>query len=134
MAESSNHRVLVNEIVKWVGERYLGGITESMLVDNEEANPFNRPPLIYDFIPDVFLPHVCIGQLIIGEAKTVKDFERRHTREQINAFLHKCNEYDNSVFVLAVPWRIERLAKSILLDIKKDRPLWSGQWLMRDVS
>ena len=51
---------------------------------------------------------------MIGEAKSMMDLENSHTKHQITAFLKRCILVEGSVFVLAVPWPVERLAKSFL--------------------
>lgn len=118
MGESTAHIRLVRILVDWISNSFFDGDHGLVLIDEPNANQHSKPPIVYDFIPDVLVPYHQTNPFIIGEAKTAKDIETKHTTEQIAAFLRKCNEYDNSIFVFAVPWYMERLAKSIVMDIK----------------
>ena len=54
------------------------------------------------------------GKVIIGEAKSLNDLENSHTEAQLTAFLRRCSTADGSTLILAVPWPIETLARSLL--------------------
>ena len=59
-----------------------------------------------------------LGSVVVGEAKSLKDLENSHTEAQVTAFLRRCSLADNSTFILAVPWPIERLAKALLVNLR----------------
>ena len=119
MSESSSHILLVQSLVAWVAENFLGGDRGMILIDSPYTVASQKPPRIARFVPDVFVPSGFIGGMIIGEAKTDKDLERRHSLEQIDEFLLECSRYDGSLFVLAVPWYNTRLARAILREIQR---------------
>jgi hypothetical protein len=119
MGESINHIQLVDDIYKWVSQSLFNGSGVSILVDRSESRAGERPPTINGFIPDLYVENAPNKLFVIGEAKTYKDLERKHSREQFEAFLNKCKAYDNSILVAAVPWDYVNLAKSILRNLKK---------------
>lgn len=112
MGESSAHSSLVTHLVQWVAEEYLSGKTDAIQIDSGGCD--RKPPSAYGYVPDVYVAPMHTGRLIIGEAKTIQDFETRHSFEQIAAFLKKCSESEGAIFVFAIPWHRTRLAKSIL--------------------
>ena len=68
---------------------------------------------IKDFIPDIYFWHEDI--LIIGEAKTINDFDRQHSVDQYTAYLKECHEFcGTSKLVIAVPWQLVATAKNYL--------------------
>ena len=71
-------------------------------------------------MPDAYVPCGPGNLLVIGEAKTAGDLERKHSLEQIAAFLETCSESENSYFILAVPWDQVRLAQSLVKKLKID--------------
>jgi hypothetical protein len=105
---------LVKELVTWISINHLNGDIGHIFADLPE-NPSNKkPPVINSFIPDVFVPDSAGVSLIIGEAKTARDLENKHTKSQLEAFLHRCSLSNNGILVMAVPWDLVRSAKSIL--------------------
>ena len=118
MAESSNHILLVNHLKSWVIEKFLDGDEGKIFVDHPDSNSCQRPPIMNGFIPDIYVPSGPYGLMIIGEAKTARDLERKHSQNQFEQFLNKCAEVNNSLFIIAVPWYSVRLAESILKYLK----------------
>jgi len=114
MAESSAHIRLVEEMVNWIAKKYLNGERAYLLIDHPDSHTNNKPPNINGYVPDVFSSIAPPGCLIIGEAKTINDVERIHTEEQIKAFLRHCRNYENAIFVFAVPWQMSRFAKAFI--------------------
>lgn len=114
MPESSSHIRLVQALVKWISESFFSGEMSAVFVDGPDSSKGTKPPNIYNFIPDVYVPYQMANLFIIGEAKTPRDLETNHTIDQFKAFLSKCSEYDNSLFVLAVRWDLVRLGHSII--------------------
>jgi len=118
MGESVSHVRLVESLLLWVATTYFRGDTGHILVDSRLLGSFSTPPRINGFVPDIYAENTSDGSLIIGEAKTARDIENRHTRAQLTAFLNRCAEDVNSLFVLAVPWDMERFAKVLLRNIQ----------------
>ena len=104
MPESSIHTNLVRLLAEWLIDLLPSEVSSHMLIDIPENTLQKKPPKIYEFVPDIFVPNTRGYSHIIGEAKTATDIDNNHTVEQITAFLRKCSESDNSLLVLAVPW------------------------------
>jgi hypothetical protein len=104
----------------WISESLLAGDEAYIMADLPERRAQQKPPSVNNFVPDVYVSPTSNTQLIIGEAKTGYDLDSRHTREQVKAFLRKCAELNDSVFVFAVPWDMVRLAKSIVRDLQTE--------------
>lgn len=119
MAESQDHARLVNALMNWVVDQYFQGDTGNVLTDNPSATAVTKPPKTNGFIPDLFARQTSGMGVIIGEAKTAIDLENLHSESQISSFIKKCAEDSNSVFVLAVPWYMERSATSLVRFIQR---------------
>ena len=118
MAESASHMRLVQSLVAWIAAEYFGGESKHILVDAPEKSPQSKPPCIGGAVPDAaaYLPS---GGIVIGEAKTSRDIENRHTEGQFCTFLRFCKFHEDSVLVVAVPWPAEALAKNRLKFLKR---------------
>ena len=127
MAESATHAKLVESMRKWVIDTRFDGDSGHVLVDNPDATPFSKPPKTYGFVPDLYAKRRSGVGIIIGEAKTARDLENFHTRAQLTAFLRRCSEETDSLFVLAVPWHMERFARSLLRSIQYKEQICSVQ-------
>jgi len=120
MGESALHMLLVQYLAQWIADSILGVDFAAILIDAPDRSAKNKPPVIFGFVPDVYVMRVVNNRVIIGEAKTARDVEVEHSIEQYKAFLRKCAESEDSLFVLAVPWDMVRLAKSILSRLKRE--------------
>lgn len=114
MSESARHSALVTSLVDWMAGTYFYGDRGCLLVDASLCNKQKKPPIIGDYIPDVFGEAHDPRRIILGEAKTAGDVENRHTREQLGAFLRFCAMSDGSVVILAVPWHLTRFVRQML--------------------
>jgi len=119
MSESTTHMTLVGLLANWIAYSLLHGDYGYMLIDAPDRNSQQKPPTIYNFIPDVYVWNAPNHDFIIGEAKTASDIDNRHTIQQFKSFLQKCGESENSLFVLAVPWYQVGLAESIIRYCKR---------------
>ena len=118
MSESSSHMRLVRSLSQWVAKRYFDGDTGHILVDSPHNTASAKPPSVCGFVPDVYAGPTREGGFIIGEAKTARDIENRHTRAQLLAFLKRCGEDERTVLIMAVPWEMERFTKALLEILK----------------
>jgi hypothetical protein len=109
---------LVDALVTWITSSLLRGDRGSVLADQPYCSREQKPPKISLFIPDVYVPETMRSGLIIGEAKTARDLESRHSIEQIEEFIRACQDHKDSFFVLATPWYATRLAKALLRDVE----------------
>lgn len=69
-------------------------------------------------MPDVWAKNIQNGMVIIGEAKTLRDIENRHSAAQLSAFLEYCNDNKPSLLIVAVPWMMVSCAKSQIKYLK----------------
>ena len=123
MPESSSHANLVRALVAWIAEEYLEGEEGAVLTDSSGVSSSGLPPRIGGYVPDAYAPLTSSGCCIIGEAKTAKDFENRHSLAQFEAFLDYCEHSPDSIFVLAVPWHSVCRARNVLLFLRRKNTL-----------
>jgi hypothetical protein len=106
MAESQIHIDLVRLMSKYVQSVYNIDIGH-IFIDLPETLIGSKPPVIRNFRPDLFVRNKHL--LIIGEAKTEPDWDKRHSREQYQNYLEECLATNHpSILLLAVPWRFEK--------------------------
>lgn len=119
MPESVNHMRLVKQMADWISAEYLDGDSGALLVDDPSSTGGNKPPPLSGFVPDVYARVTSRDAVVVGEAKTATDLERAHTRNQLTAFLKECSTSENGVLVVAVPWYISRLVKSLVRSLQR---------------
>lgn len=102
----------------YIAGRFCEDNTSLVLCDSVSKTSRARPPLIEGYVPDAYVMIDDKGRVVIGEAKTIGDLENAHTDEQLLAFLARCDQVKGSAFVLAVPWPVERLARSLLTNLQ----------------
>ena len=116
MSESREHKNLVE-----LCYQYIKTLVDSENVDliNVDSNDtFGSSLIDYQYVPDVL--YCYQGNLIIGEAKTSKDFLRKHSIAQYEAYVNQCKEfYGNATIVIAVPWTEMITAKNYFRQQKK---------------
>ena len=119
MSESRNHQNLVQIAVKCIIENV--PVRDSALIQIDSPDT-TRPMKIGNYIPDIYLE--TPNYLVIGEAKTLDDFDRIHSRNQYDAYLSKCSSFQGkSFFILSVPWQIVPSAKNYFRRIKLNRKI-----------
>ena len=116
MSESRNHVELVVVAVE-----YIKSIVEPDLhtiIQCDSADSPRPTRVIGNYIPDVYFWHK--DQLIIGEAKTLNDFDRPHSQDQYNAYIKECEGfYGRATLVVSVPWQMVATAKNYFRRLKK---------------
>lgn len=98
---------------------YFAGDTAPILIDSATLPVNRRPPYIEGHRPDLFARQPNSSAVIIGEAKSVRDFETTRTWVQLSAFLNYCDRFPDSVLIIAVPWMVQRTAESLIQILKK---------------
>lgn len=114
MSESTEHSDLVAMLQDYMAENFCDGNRACVFVDSGAIVSVERPPIIAGHVPDAYVQLGDRASVAIGEAKSLRDFENAHTDAQTIAFLTRCGMTTDSVFVMAVPWPIERLAISTI--------------------
>ena len=115
MSESRSHINLVQ-----VAYEYIKNIVpedKRILIEIDSADSDKPREVDGRFIPDVQFWDDSL--YIIGEAKTINDFEREHSREQYAAYIKECGNFNGkSMLVVAVPWQLVITAKNYFRRIK----------------
>ena len=117
MSESQSHVKLVNIAFDYIKKK-ISNNCES-LIECDSVSTQKPSKIIGGFIPDVFFTYRDL--LIIGEAKTEDDFERRHSKNQYAAYIQECCRFDGkAILVIAVPWNMIFTAKNYFRRLKAD--------------
>lgn len=117
MTESLEHSNLVRMIVSYIKSNPELKLCQPLIeVDLQEQV---KPKPVLGYIPDVY--YAYHNTLIIGEAKTADDFDRKHSKRQFEAYLKYCNESRGlSMLIIAVPWQVKPMAKNYFIRLKKE--------------
>ena len=87
-----------------------------VFVDKPEST--YKPPLIGNYRPDLYFCHN--NKLIIGEAKTIKDFDTSHSKDQYITYLRECQSFKGeALLVLCSSWTISLSYKTLIKFIKR---------------
>ena len=109
MGESRNHIELVSVAYRCALTFVPHGM--ECLVKADTADSEKPSHVIGNFIPDVFYWHDDL--LIIGEAKTINDFDRPHSIAQYKAYLEECQNFSGTaILIISVPWQLVLSAKN----------------------
>lgn len=112
------HSSLVEQLYIWVRERCdASGCRYNISLDHISPE---KPPVIYGSVPDVYAIEFKDKKIVIGEAETERGLLDRHTETQLRNFIRGCQDYHNSLFVLAVPWHMTARAKTIIKQLKME--------------
>lgn len=118
MSESKEHRELVSLIIDYA--KTLLSVDDYSLMCIDSGDRIGSCLLNYSYIPDLL--YCYKGVMIIGEAKTSKDFDRKHSFDQYEAYIDECiNFCGKSYLIMAVPWTEMISAKNYLKKIKKNK-------------
>lgn len=118
MSESRNHIDLVQIAVKYI--KSIIDPTYYSIIQYDSPDTKRPYKVIGNFIPDVYFWNS--DQLIIGEAKTINDFDCPHSKAQFEAYIKECeNFYGNSIIIISVPWQIVPKAKNYFRKLKIDK-------------
>ena len=114
MGESTQHAMLVTEIVKWITTKHGEHNALSILVDSNTVPPDRRPRQIGGFTPDVTARTLPSSFVIIGEAKSFADFFVPHTAKQLTVFLEYLQYQECPTLVMATPLAATAAARSLV--------------------
>jgi len=117
MGESNTHQNLVLLIKKHFHE--IVPTNTSCFISCDTIGESNIPPqTLNGYRPDVYYSHNDL--LMIGEAKTSKDLERKHSISQYKSFMNTCAQFTGKkYFFLFVPWNEFISAKNLLKRLQK---------------
>jgi hypothetical protein len=112
--ESLNHSDLLNRLHKYVGYTFDQDRNLIILHDLPGSIGSEKPPMIESFRPDLYASKGVLQTVIIGEAKTMKDLETAHSREQYRAYARHLAACAHGTLILAVPWQLRVRAKTLM--------------------
>jgi hypothetical protein len=78
-----------------------------------DVTQWDCPPALSDFRPDVYAREIGSGFLVVGEAKTPNDLDRRHTEDQLGAYFEHLKIQERGELDLAVTLPCVGLAHEI---------------------
>ena len=111
MAEGAEHKDNVKKLYNYICGIVPSGNLRLIIVDNEGFS--NPNPIFEGVIPDVSYYHKDV--MILGEAKSMKDFDRPHSLRQYKAYVETCESFDGeSTFILLVHWDTFLSAQKII--------------------
>ena len=112
MGETINHMQYV-EMVFQRARVIIPGHAESLVYIDKPDSQAKPPKTSGNFIPDLF--YCQKGLMIIGEAKTLEDVERKHSQEQYRDYLKDASNFDGEAYVIfGVPWNVKNTLKNII--------------------
>lgn len=115
--ESQAHVELVNIAAEYIKSIVPEEYHIFMCTDTTENN--NVVKVIGNYIPDVY--YCYNNQLIIGEAKTLNDFERMHSKEQFIAYMNEFLAFQGeTTLVVSVPWQLVLTAKNYFIRLRRE--------------
>ena len=116
IAESKLHMDYVNLVEQYVLRMIPSEQGGFVYVDKPETA--YKPPLVGNYRPDLYFR--ADNKLIIGEAKTVEDFERFHSQEQYKTYLQACQTFEgDSLLILCSSWSVAFSFKTLIKSMKK---------------
>jgi len=114
--ESQLHIDLVKKIYEYACEYIVED--NRCLIETDSSGNSSTIHVIDNFVPDLFYSFEDL--LIIGEAKTELDFDRKHSREQFDAYIKECNLFgEKAMLIVGVPWQLCATAKNYFRRKKK---------------
>jgi hypothetical protein len=114
LPESLNHTALLARLLKYVQYTFEADHNAVILHDLPSAIGCEKPPMIEGFRPDLYASNGALQTVIIGEAKTAKDLETAHSRDQYRAYARHLAICAHPTFILAVPWSLRVRAKTLM--------------------
>ncbi len=81
------------------------------LIKTDTSGRCNGVRVIGNYVPDLYYDFG--GLLVIGEAKTESDFERKHSKAQFDAYIEQCKLHEGrAILIISVPWQLLITAKN----------------------
>lgn len=81
------------------------------MIQYDSAGSNGAVKVIGNYVPDIYYNYA--GKLIIGEAKTINDFDRVHSQNQFESYISECELFTgDTLIVVSVPWQLVSTAKN----------------------
>lgn len=116
MAESQAHMDLVKIAYEYIESIVPEGMKGLIQCDTPITS---RPTkVVGGYIPDIYFWNGDL--LIIGEAKTLNDFDNKHSKMQIEAYFIECSKFfGKGTLVLSVPWQLVFSVKNYVRSLRR---------------
>lgn len=120
MSESAKHQQLVRMIVEQIQD--MVGNEFTAFICSDLGHGAIMPPVTNEgYRPDAYYQYKKV--LIVGEAKTSEDIERKHSIMQYESYLRKCALFPgDATLIVAVPWLDHARINNILIKLRKKYP------------
>jgi len=119
MGESRAHMELVLTVERYIRARLPSDAQSRVCVDTPDTG--TTPAVCGGFHPDVYVR--TSERLLLGEAKTERDFKRPHSISQLKAYFEECRQFGGSAeIVVAVPWLVVRSALNFFRRVSESTP------------
>ena len=132
MGESATHIGLLTTLVEYVRTNAKNVQQLALLHDHPGMNGCDKPPKLGSYRPDLYATDAPTTSVIVGEAKTARDLETTHSKEQIRSFLRHLAMYPGSQLILAVPWSSRVRAQQLLAVLSKESGLHNVKLVVID--
>jgi len=123
VGESATHIGLLMKLVEYVRTSAEDVQQLALLHDLPGIIGCDKPPKLGSYRPDLYATDAPTTMVIVGEAKTSRDLETTHSKEQIRSFLRHLAMYPGSQLILAVPWSSRARAQHLLAVLSKESGL-----------
>ena len=120
MGESIIHKQYIDIIYNYCLNIVPNNHSKLILIDNDDNLLIREvPPIINGYRPDLFYEFNSL--LIIGEAKTEKDYYTNHSLNQYKEYIKYCSHYGgDSYLIICCPWMCTGDIKNIIRKISKE--------------
>lgn len=128
--ESQDHIDLVNIALQYV--KTIIPAENYELIQTDSGGKNSAIKVIGNYVPDIY--YNFDGLLIIGEAKTINDFERVHSQEQFAAYINECEMFSGeTMIVVSVPWQLVSTAKNYFRRIKMQKNIDTNFFVINEI-
>lgn len=113
--ESKEHIELVKVAFRYISSQ-LSELDRPLISTDSDGN-LGSYRVQGNFVPDVYFTNTSC--MYIGEAKTIKDFERKHSQDQFLSYIRELKSFsDKGVLVVSIPWQLVATAKNYFRRLK----------------
>ena len=113
--ESKEHIELVKVAYQYISSQ-LSDLDRPLISTDSDGN-LSSYRVQGNYIPDVYYSDTSF--MYIGEAKTEKDFGRKHSQEQFLSYIRELKLFSGKgVLVISIPWQLVATAKNYFRRLK----------------
>jgi hypothetical protein len=118
MPESSEHMILVKELIQWTNIYFKN---KKALIYSDSPEAIKKPEKIGIYIPDLFAKNITTGEILIGEAKRISDLTKAGNYKraicQLEEFVNFLAIHGGGIMLMAVPLYARSGFESLIIDI-----------------